>query len=299
MTAPLFNPIKVSLTILFLLGLCACGVTMGSNPTPGPTASPTMIPTLTATPIPPAVLVNGEEISQAELDAELARYQQSQTGMGNTASLEAARQAVMTDMVDTLLLAQGASTYGYTVDDAALQSRIDNLISQVGGADALKAWESAHSYTDADFHSDLRRQIAASWMRDRVTASVPATADQVHVKQILLYNASDAQQALGDLQSGTTFDDLAAQYDSVTGGDLGWFPQGYLPDAAIETAAFALQPGQYSAVIQDGTGFHILYVVERDPARPLSPDALLTLQARALQDWLAQRRKESTITYAP
>jgi peptidyl-prolyl cis-trans isomerase C len=219
--------------------------------------------------------------------------------MGNTVSPETARQAVMTDMVDTLLLAQGASTYGYSVDDAALQSRIDNLISQVGGADALKAWESAHSYTDVDFRSDLRRQIAASWMRDRVTASVPATADQVHVKQILLYNASDAQQALGDLQSGTTFDDLAAQYDSVTGGDLGWFPQGYLPDPAIETAAFALQPGQYSAVIQDETGFHILYLVERDPARPLSPDALLTLQARALQDWLAQRRKESTITYAP
>jgi peptidyl-prolyl cis-trans isomerase C len=233
------------------------------------------------------------------LDAELARYQQSQTGMGNTVSTETARQTVMKDTVDTLLLAQGASTYGYTVDDATLQSRIDKLTSQVGGAGALKAWESTHSYSDVDFRSELRRQIAASWMRDRVTASVPATADQVHVKQILLYNANDAQQALGDLQSGTTFDNLAAQYDPVTKGDLGWFPRGYLPDPAIETAAFALQPGQYSAVVQDETGYHILYLVERDPTRPLSPDALLTLEARALQDWLAQRRKESIITYAP
>ncbi|HEY5156559.1 MAG TPA: peptidyl-prolyl cis-trans isomerase [Anaerolineales bacterium] len=299
MTAPLMKHIKVPLTIFFLLGLCACGATIGSSPTPGPTISPTVTPTPTATPIPPAVIVNGEEISQAEFDTELARYQQSQTGMGNTVSTETARQTVMKDTVDTLLLAQGASTYGYTVDDATLQSRIDKLTSQVGGAGALKAWEAAHSYTDVDFRSELRRQIAAAWMRNRVTASVPANADQVHVKQILLYNANDAQLALGDLQTGTIFDDLASQYDPVTKGDLGWFPRGYLPDPAIETAAFALQPGQYSAIIQDETGYHILYLVERDPARPLSPDALLTLQASALQDWLAQRRKESTITYAP
>ncbi len=34
-------------------------------------------------------------------------------------------------------------------------------------------------------------------------------------------------------------------------------------------------PGSISAIIQDETGYHILYVVERDPARLLSPDALI------------------------
>lgn len=256
-----------------------------------------MIPT--ATPIPPAVIVNGEEISQVEFDAELARYQQTQVSLGNTVILDAARQAVLNDMVDTLLLAQAASTYGFSVNDATVQGRIDDLVSQVGGADALATWESTHGYTDAEFRSSLHVQILAAWMRDRVVASVPSTAEQVHVKQILLYNASDAQQVLGELQAGTAFDDLAAQYDSVTKGDLGWFPRGYLADMAIEEAAFALQPGKYSDVIQDETGYHILYLVESDPARQLSPDALLTLQAHALQDWLTQRRKESTILFAP
>ena len=100
------------------------------------------------------------------------------------------------------------------------------------------------------FRSDLRRQMAAASMRDQIAASVPATADQVHVKQILLYNADAAQQALGYLKAGWNFNDLAAQYDPVTKGELGWFPQGYLSDPAIETAAFALQPGQYSDIIQ-------------------------------------------------
>ncbi len=115
----------------------------------------------------------------------------------------------------------------------------------------------------------------------------------------MLYNAGDAQQALGFLQAGWNFDDLAAQYDPVTKGELGWFPRGYLPAPVIEEAAFALQPGQYSAIIQDETGYHILYVAERDAARLLSPDALLTLQERAVQSWLTQRRNESTILFAP
>jgi peptidyl-prolyl cis-trans isomerase C len=115
----------------------------------------------------------------------------------------------------------------------------------------------------------------------------------------LLYNMEDAQKALNSLDSGVSFPDLAAQYDPVTKGELGWFPRGYLPSAVIEEAAFALQPGQYSAIIQDETGYHILYLVERDPARQLSPDALLTLQQNALQSWLTQRKNESTILIAP
>jgi parvulin-like peptidyl-prolyl isomerase len=298
-TASLKIRIQIFWTAFFLLGLCACGSPLTPTVNPGPTASqlPTIPPT--ASPIPPAAIVNGDVITKAEFGAELARYQQSQANLGNTVSQDKASQVVMSQLVDTLLLVQGANTYGFSVDDALLQQRMDKLISQLGGASALAAWETTHGYNNEDFRNELRRQIAASWMTDRVTASVPVTADQVHVKQILLYNASDAQQVLGVLQAGTAFEDQAAKYDPLTKGDLGWFPRGYLPDPAIEAAAFDLQPGQYSTVIQDETGYHILFLVERDPARPVSPDALLTLQAHALQNWLVQRRKESTINYAP
>ena len=80
---------------------------------------------------------------------------------------------------------------------------------------------------------------------------------------------------------------------------MGWFPRGYLSDPAVEAAAFALQPGEYSDVIQTQAGYDILFVADRQPDRPLSPDALLALQERAVQDWLAQKRNESTILVAP
>ncbi len=286
------------LSIFIVLTLSACAVQSGLNLAPA-TLTPTPSPTPTITPIPMAVSVNGEGISMPEFNAELGRYQQAQTALGNTISLEAATKTVSDEFIDTLLLAQGAAANGYVVDDAALQSRIDSLVTQIGGADKLSAWETAHGYTDAEFRTDLRRQMAAAHMRDQIAASVPITAEQVHVKQILLYNADAAQQALGYLKAGRDFNDLAAQYDPVAKGELGWFPRGYLSDPAIENAAFALQPGQYSDIIQTQAGYDILFLVERDPAHPLSPDALLTLQEHAVQAWLTQKRNESTILFAP
>jgi peptidyl-prolyl cis-trans isomerase C len=294
--------IFASFGILLILTLSACSV-LGSlklvRASPTPTASPTPSPTPTATPVPLAVSVNGEGISIPQFNAELARYQQAQTALGNTVSLDKATQAVRDEFVDTLLLEQAATAGGYKVDDAALQSRVDSLDTQIGGPGKLTAWEKAHGYTDAEFRTDLRRQMAAALMRDKIAASIPATADQVHIKQILLYNADAAQQALGYLKSGRNFNDLAALYDPVTQGELGWFPRGYLPDSAVEKAAFALQPGQYSDVIQTQAGYAILYLVERDPAHLLSPDALLTLQEHAVQTWLTQQRNQSKILFAP
>ena len=284
--------------LLLALGLTACG--LDRNPvTPTSTTIPSPIPTPTETPVPAAVVINGEVITVAEFTAELARYQAAQAAPGNTVTLEVATQAVLNDFIDLVLLAQGAASNGYVVDDAAVQARIDALAAQVGGADALAQWQSAHGYTDADFRSALRRQMAAAWMRDQVAASVPSTAVQVHVKQILLYNSDTAQQVLAQLQAGGDFDTLAAQYDPVTQGELGWFPEGYVLDPAVDEAAFSLEPGQYSNVIQTAAGYHIIKVIERDPARPLTSDARLVLQEKALADWLAQQRNQSTITLAP
>jgi peptidyl-prolyl cis-trans isomerase C len=287
-------------SLLLVLILAACGVPAGLKPgTATPTTTPTASPTPTLTPVPLAVSVNGEGITVPEFEAEVARYQQAQTALGNTVSRDKAREIVSGDFIDILLLAQAATADGYRIDDAALQSRIDGLETQVGGAEALAAWQEAHGYTEETFRSDLRRQMAAAHMRDRVAATVSPTAEQVHVKQILFYDETAAGKVLGYLEAGQDFNDLAAQYDPLTKGELGWLPRGYLSDAAIETAVFALQPDQYSEIIHTQAGYDILFVIERDPARPLSPDALLTLQERAIQDWLAKRRTESTIRVAP
>ena len=198
-----------------------------------------------------------------------------------------------------VLLAQAARTEGLEMTEADLASRIAALTSEVGGADAFATWLSSNGYTDASFKSALKRAAEAAWMRDKIITAVSGTAEQVHARQILLYNDEAAQKVAGQLEAGANFEDLAVLYDPNTAGELGWFPRGYLLEPALEEAAFRLEPGQYSDVIETEVGFHILLVLEHDPQHPLTPDAYLVMQENALQDWLENKRAESDIVLAP
>jgi len=54
----------------------------------------------------------------------------------------------------------------------------------------------------------------------------------------------------------------------------------------VEEAAFALQPGQFSGVVISSLGYHIVQVIERDPARSVGPENLRFLQDQAVQEWI-------------
>jgi len=286
--------------LALLLGACS-RVKPIQNPTPivptgttpalaSPTASPSPIQ---PTPTPPALAarVNGAMITLSEYQAELARYKAA-TGKDPTPEEQ---KRVLDDLIDQTLLAQAAAEKGFVVDDATLKDHMTKLSASLGDEQALAAWVAAHDYTDKSFQAALTRSTSNAWMRDQVIAAVPQTAEQVHARQILLFSADEANNAYAQLQSGKDFAKLAATYNPVTQGDLGWFPRGYLLDPKLEEAAFNLQPSQYSSVIQTPTGYHILLVIERDPNRPLEPNALQALQGQALQKWLEARRSQSEI----
>ncbi len=287
--------------ILVLLTACTRATSTPSVNQPSQTAfpsSPTTSPTPaipTPTPEPAAAVVNGQSISLANYAAELERYLAAQKSLGKSPTGEEAKKAVLDAMVDRTLLAQAAEKGGYTLSDQDLKTRADNLASQLGGEKALQDWQTAHGYTPESFLSNLKEEVTAAWERDQITGQVPAAAEQIHARQILVQDSITAQKVLDRLNSGTNFATLALKYDPVTGGDLGWFPQGYLEDAQVESAVFALQPGQVSQVIQSPSGYHVIEVIERDPQRPLNTDQRLVLQQKALQKWLEETRANGQI----
>jgi len=247
-----------------------------------------------------ALTVNGEGISLVEFNAEVQRYLTAQQTLGNTVTADEAANVLKEDLTAQLLLGQAARANGFTLDDDALQRRIDALAAQVGGAEALSAWEAGHGYTEQAFRSALKRAAESAWMRDKILADVPSTAEQVHVQQILLYNQDTAQNFLNQLNGGADFDELASRpdVDPLTHGDLGWVPRGYMLEPKIEEAAFSLAVGEHSEVIATDVGFHIIKVLAREQ-RPLSPDAYLSMQELALKQWIEAQRQLANIVFAP
>lgn len=298
----MFSVKRIFIPVL-LLALTACSTNGGNAPLPflpSPTPTPTATPLPpTETPVPAAARVNGEVITLEEFNAELARYKQSQTAQGQAIDEQKTKDTVINDLIAQVLLAQGAREAGYAVDDATLQARIDALTQQLGGAEALTAWQQSHGYTDQSFRLSLRRAIAAAWMRDKIASEVPTIAEQIHVKQILTYNEGDAKEVSDQLAAGQTFEKVAALYDPITRGDIGWFPRGYLQLKAVEDAAFALPVDAVSQVFQTEIGFHYVKVVERQQDRPLSHEVLKTMQANAVVNWINARKQASEIILFP
>jgi peptidyl-prolyl cis-trans isomerase C len=295
-TAPSGRVGFLVLSLLVIL-LAGCG-DISPTPTISSVTSTISPPTQTSTPQQPsptpqplAALVNGEGIGLGEYQAELARYQ---AAVGRELSTEDELK-VLNDLIERVLLAQAAVEAGYLLDEGSVQARYDQLVTQLGDEGALLAWMSANGYSESDFRHDLARSIAGAWMRDKILSELPGTIEQVHARQILLYNLDEANEIYTQLGAGEDFAALAAQYDPVAKGDLGWVPRGYLLNPKLEEVAFGLHPGEYSQVVETEIGFHILQVIERDSQKPLVPDARLVLQQMALQNWMETRRAQSDI----
>jgi peptidyl-prolyl cis-trans isomerase C len=289
-------PTLVLFSLLFVF-MASCGdgnltptATLATATRPAATLTPTALqPSPTSPPL--AAQVNGESITLSQYQAELARYQ---SAAGTELGLEE-QERVLNDLIDQILFAQAAGEQGFSVSEESLQARIDDLAGRMGGPQALADWMSANGYTEPTFRDELARSIAAAWMRDQIIAGVPQNAEQVHARQLLYYNADQANEALARLRNGKDFLELAAEVDPLAKGDLDWFPRGYLLDPKLDEAAFSLQPGEYSEIIQTDAGYHILQVIEREPDRPLDPNARLVLQQQALKIWISERRSQSEI----
>ena len=276
--------------LILIIALTSCSGSADSPPTGTATPVP---PTRTPfppspTPIPTAAVVNGELITLAAYQEELARYQAAV----NRDLTEEDRQIVLQDMIYQTLLAQGAAAEGFQVSEEELDQRLSNLET---GSLSLQDWLAGNGYTEESFRANLKRSLEAAWMRDQILAEVPTKAEQIRAQQILFYERNLAESVDDTIRSGANFDQLAAQYDPQTRGDLGWFPRGYLTLPALDEILFALEGGDITEIIETEIGYHIIKVIEKDQDRPLDPAVRLVLQEQALQDWLDRRWKLSTI----
>lgn len=254
-----------------------------------------------------AALVNGQPIVLEEYEAQVAlamdALSQQQSFDPNTEEGRAAivqlRLQMLDAMIDQALIEQTAARNGISVSEEHVEAEMTRLI----GEDAAKfeEWLKANGLTRDSFKAQLQQQLLSAAFQEYVVGSAPPVVEQAHARHILVMSEAEAMDLLVKLRAGQGFATLAKQYSqdkgsSDIGGDLGFFPRSVMP-IEIEAVAFALSPGQTSGVVKTDFGYHIVEVVEKDPARQVPDEMLPTWRQNTFLRWLEAERLAAQIEY--
>ncbi|MFL7791268.1 MAG: peptidylprolyl isomerase, partial [Anaerolineae bacterium] len=292
---------RLSPLLLALVFCTACApalVTSGPVTSVPPVGTPgavlaTLLPGVTATPasdVPLAALVNGRPIYLADYERALGQYEADLPLRGidpaspeGQAELARARAWILDFMITEELIVQAAENAGITVSDEEVDSVMAEMVTENGGEEAFRAKLESLGETYETHREKERRGLLVMKMSQLIADGVPKVAEHVHARHILVDTFEEAEHLHDQLDRGADFATLARTYsqDQITReaeGDLGWFPRGILTVPEVEEVAFSLNPGEYSGVVSSLLGYHIVEVVERDPAREVSPDNLHLLQ---------------------
>lgn len=301
---------RIFLPVFLLLLLVACETPPAAPVQRAPTFTPSAptAPPPTPTPERPlAARVNGQPIYLVDYERQVAQYQDALAASGvDIASpegqerLRQMRAQILDWMIEQVLIEQAAAGMGITVTDEEVQAAIAQLVQDAGSQEAFQERLERSGMTLSDLQAQLRAELLRARVLERVQATVPERAEQVHARHILVDTRERAEALLSQIQAGADFAQLARTYsqDESTrdaGGDLGWFPRGVLLAPEVEEVAFSLQAGQVGPIVQSQFGYHIVQTLERKQDEPISPEHRQLLQDRAVQEWMESLWKQAVI----
>jgi len=243
-------------------------------------------------------VVDNEIILQSELEFQISIFA-SQRGM-DPGSTELKRQ-ILNSMIDEKLVYAQAELDSIIISDGEINQRIDyqiNVLQQQYGS--ISKIEEMYGMSiekiKRELREDVRKNLMVQRLREKNFAPVEASRREVedffytykdslgmipeklHIYHIfrnpktsdrLKKQYKDFAQAVRDsiVNQGANFEDMAKKYSEdpgskAFGGDLGFVKKGvFYPE--FEAAAFSLEVGEISNVIETPVGYHIIELLER------------------------------------
>lgn len=288
-------PVVLALLVVNSI-LVACS---GQGPSPAtPTATATSTEGL-------AALVNGEPITMEDYQQQVAQveafFDQEGLDLGSEEGRERlmqARRQVLEQMIDQELIRQAAGEMDVTISDEELESNIQDIVEQSGGQEEFNQSLDVMGTAYDEFRQMLLDQLLSEAVFAAITKAIPSVAEQVHARHVLLPTEEQAEEVLARLQGGEDFAFLARQYSEDVstrerGGDMGFFPRGVMPPE-VEDAAFSLDVGQTSEIVESQFGFHIVQVLEKEE-REIAVEIFENLRQQTFMQWLQEQRERATI----
>jgi len=245
--------------------------------------------------------VNTVSISENRYKREVLRYEAA-LEKSALASVKIEKQSfdVLEQLILSKLIGQAAREKGLTVTEQQLDEAYAASMSVRGGQAGFDRWLKENIYTHVEFLTYLEEQLLATKIQELVLNNVGIYAEQVNARHIVVATREQAEDLRSKIVAGADFATLASIHSldrstSLNGGDLGWFPRGLLTMPVVETAAFALDPGELGDIVETKIGFHIIQTIDRDLQRELTSNAAVVVRRTVLDSWLANLRSQAVI----
>ncbi len=244
--------------------------------------------------------VNGEVITQDNLDTEMAMARQQFAGMDqlDEEQLTKIREDILDNLISRRVLYQESKKKGIAIDYSPVEERLseikkqfpmengfENMLDKIKlTEDALKTQllegmtiqklieqevinnlkisdEDTKAYYNE--HTDLFKQPEK--MKASHILVKAQSEDGESVRAEALKKIKGIQQ---ELKEGGDFAELAKKYSDcpsgANGGDLGYFGPGQTVPP-FEEAAFALKQGEISDIVETSYGYHLIKAGDRQP----------------------------------
>jgi peptidyl-prolyl cis-trans isomerase C len=203
---------------------------------------------------PVLAVIGKQQIKESDLDALLEGVPPQFRSQWDTPQ---GRQRLLNQLIDTKLVAREAFRQGLEKKPEVIV-KIQNMTDRILVTEYIKVVQANIVIEEPE--------LKAYYDGHKAEFSQPP---QVRARHILLKTEADANAVLAEIKAGGDFATLAKAKSTGPskdkGGDLGWFGRGRMVKS-FEDAAFALEKGQVSGVVQTKFGYHIIKVEDKREA---------------------------------
>ena len=254
---------------------------------------------------PVVATVNGEKIFKSDVDVIfdheiLPQIEDSNQTLSAEQETEI-RSGILNNIILLELQGQLARQQGMTVDTGKRNQRVQDICNRFGDID--KKWLEHYIENEMLAQLIIQKEVVdhiriSEQELHRYYKENPDSFQQpeaICARHIVVKSQEDAQHVLALVKKNPeNFGELAKQYSTGpsadNGGDLGCFERKKMVED-FSAAAFALNAGEISDVVQTQFGYHIINVTAKQPAETVPFDKIRD----NLEKWLKEQRAKIEI----
>lgn len=252
-----------------------------------------------------AASVNGIPILKSQYERELSTFQKQAAQKGrplNETDLTTVKSRILENLIDAEILYQQSQKEGVKVDDQAINKQIETIKKRFSDEAAYQKALEGMDVSEEEIRTKIRRGLAIKQLLDTdVLQKIAITneetkkfynnnpnlfkqKEQIKASHILIKVAPDADESKKiqarkkieavqkKVRQGEDFGLLAkTNSEGPTAqrkGDLGYFGRGRMVKP-FEDAAFALNVGEVSKIVETQFGYHLIKVIDKKPPRTI------------------------------